>query len=107
MRTQLTNHGNSINIERDAKIKFKVSGGNCVIHMAFEKQHLAKYAYKLHCYNHPLDGKELFKEVYTPKSKTGNFGKAKVCFYLNEPDSKIYDSIQEFMDEYGLEINKE
>lgn len=100
MITKLSNHGNEIDLSRQRVCKY--SGGQCILHMAFERKHLAKYTYTIHCFGHELDGKQIIKESSTSISKIGNFGKSKSTFYLNEINSPMFDTIKDFENHYKL-----
>lgn len=50
----------------------------------------------------PIDGKELLRSVWTPKSKTGEWGKGEVLFYLAEEKAPEFPTIERFIDHYTV-----
>lgn len=75
-----------------------------VLHLSLAKQHQLKQCGTIHAPEHWLHGKKLCIETITPKSKNGNFRKAKQFFYLDEKDSPEFTSVKSFAEHYKIKI---
>lgn len=88
-------------------IKPTTKDGKFIAHMSMAKQHLRVDEYIIVWPGNPIDGKAVRCEVATPKRKNGDFGKGKPSYYLNEPHSPMFDTIEQFWDNYKVkEIEK-
>ncbi len=50
----------------------------------------------------PINGKMLVREVYTKKSKSGNYGKGQVSFFIDEEKSPGFKTIEDFVKHYTI-----
>lgn len=70
------------------------------MHMSFEKYHILENKGILVCEGKPLDAKELHQITKTPKTKMGNFGRAKFVFFINEKGAPEFDTIGKLIEHY-------
>lgn len=86
-------------------MKATVENFGMLSHIAFDTEHAALYEGTIKADNHIMTGKKLRKEVHTKKSKkTGNFGKSYTYWYLAEPNSPIFSSLDEFCKYYNIDL---
>lgn len=70
------------------------------MHMSFSKYHILENKGTLICEGKALHDKELHQIIKTPKSKNGNFGKAKCVFFINEKGAPEFDTIGKLVEHY-------
>jgi hypothetical protein len=51
---------------------------------------------------HILNNQEIMIESHTRMSEYSNPGKTKTYYYLNKPDSEIFESLKQFINHYNL-----
>lgn len=70
-----------------------------VTHISFDDCHSMIEHHVVKDENSRLNGKIIVRETHTSKSrKTGNFGKSKSYYYIKEKNSKIYNTLKEFIE---------
>lgn len=72
-----------------------------VCHMAFTKHHLSKSTGVLECPGKPLHGKTFCHESKTPKYSFGNWGNPSHIFYLPEPKSPEFNTLELLIKHYN------
>ena len=73
-----------------------------VSHINMTTEHLSKKVGSFECEGKPLHGKGFCVETSTKviDAKTGKYGKGKSSFYLNEPDSPKFETVEELVYHY-------
>ena len=71
-----------------------------LMHMSLSTKHLLKEQGTFVCPDLPLHDKKFFKETVTPVKDYYSFGKPKVLFYLDEPDSPAFPTIKMLVAHY-------
>lgn len=72
-------------------------------HLAKENLHSAKYTGFFVCKGKPLHDRELVAESHTERKGYHEFGKCSQYFYLNEPKSPTFKTIDELLEYYNEE----
>lgn len=82
------------------EVKPKVKDYQMMMHIASDKKHSSISKGIISWHGNAIDGKKLVVETHTPKKKNGDFGNSDVSYYLDEPNSPIFDSITKFYKSY-------
>lgn len=79
----------------------KVKNFSLVSHMTLSNQGIRVDAGEIVWPENILHGKFIRREVVTPRTKHNGWGKGKASFYLDEPDSPIFETVEKFIEHYS------
>jgi hypothetical protein len=80
----------------------KIVDFKMLCHVAYTKKHTMLERGTFNAPGMPLHERVFKRETHTPLLRSGNFGKPKVIFYLDEPKSPTFGTIQELIEFYTL-----
>lgn len=72
------------------------------MHMALSNQHILAHEGTIVWEGNPINKKKIFRQVVTPKSRTGNFGKAKVFFFIEGDSKKEFETAAKLFEHYKV-----
>jgi len=73
-----------------------------IMHMSLTNQHMLRHSGTVEWPGNPIHGSIIYREVVTPKSKSGNFGKATVCFFLEGKNTPDFETAEKLFDHYKV-----
>lgn len=82
-------------------MELKIDDFKMVMHINYGTGGECQYKGIINAPEHILHGKPIWKIVYTPKSKSGNWGKGKCTFYVGD-DKKGFKDVDKLIEHYGL-----
>ena len=75
-----------------------------IVHMNMTKAHLSKHIGTFCCPDKPLHGKQFINESKTRVLKYGEYGKTTNLYYLNEPKSPTFKTLEALIENYNGKV---